>query len=533
MSLNTMRENFKHSAKWIMGFVTVAMIVTAFAGLGSNLRSVGPGPAANSPAPDDRIATVNGDPITRAEYEQAENDIRQSLGGRPVGAAQSAALHNFALDQLVAAKLQLRQAQKQGLTASDDEIRRARETNVAQGRLRETLGLPATASLSEVDAALSKAGSRSLEDLMPNDNLRQAVLLQKLQKSLAPMPTEQQVRDSFKQYHTRHILVDNKKRSDDQAKAQAQQMLAKARAPGADFAALAKQYSDDPGTKVKGGDDGWIDQSTSYVPEFKTAAFALPPGQITAEPVHVPQYGYFLIKLDAVRDNVPKDFDKDKARYISEFQDRQSREKGQALLDSLKKSPDTKIVILDPALRADRAVVEASQGDPAQRQAKLKAALTDYQAVLKKGGSYAQTGEINAQLASIYQELGQKPQAIAAYEAAVNATQDPNLRLTLGNLYLGQKNSKAAVEQFQAASKQAWDDQSLHTQLLLTYLQMKRQDLVAEEKKWMDDYKKRQQASQTLTMPPLSPGVSATGGQGIKIVPSSGKPAAPAPKPGQ
>ena len=37
MSLNTMRVKFGHSAKWILGAVTVAMVVTAFAGLGNNI----------------------------------------------------------------------------------------------------------------------------------------------------------------------------------------------------------------------------------------------------------------------------------------------------------------------------------------------------------------------------------------------------------------------------------------------------------------------------------------------------------------
>ena len=99
------------------------------------------------------------------------------------------------------------------------------------------------------------------------------------------------------------------------------QILAKAKAPGADFAALAKQYSDDPGTKAKGGDDGFIDENTQYIPEFKKAAFSLKPGEVTPDLVVSPQYGYFIIKLDAVKTALPADFEKNKAKYLAQIKD--------------------------------------------------------------------------------------------------------------------------------------------------------------------------------------------------------------------
>ena len=56
---------------------------------------------------------------------------------------------------------------------------------------------------------------------------------------------------------------------------------------GADFAALAKQYSKDPGGAQQGGDLGFF-KKDEMVPEFATAAFALQPGQVSQEPVHTP-----------------------------------------------------------------------------------------------------------------------------------------------------------------------------------------------------------------------------------------------------
>lgn len=65
--------------------------------------------------------------------------------------------------------------------------------------------------------------------------------------------------------------------------------------PKADFAALAKQYSDDPGSKASGGDLGFATEG-QFVPEFDQALFKdLKDGEITKAPVKT-QYGYHIIK---------------------------------------------------------------------------------------------------------------------------------------------------------------------------------------------------------------------------------------------
>ena len=68
---------------------------------------------------------------------------------------------------------------------------------------------------------------------------------------------------------------------------------------GASFADLAKKYSEDPGSKDKGGDVGWVTKASRMVPEFLTAAFALKNTGDMSEPVKS-DYGYHILKLVAI-----------------------------------------------------------------------------------------------------------------------------------------------------------------------------------------------------------------------------------------
>jgi len=556
MSLNSFRNGLENVSRNPIGkwglFVVGALLVFSLVGFGL-LSSGGLGGSSGASTAahsgEDVIATVNGDPITRDDFDGAMQQVKASpmLSGRTIGIAEQPFLNSIALEQVVAAKLQLQQAKSMNITVSDAEIAKRRAEIVDQSNLRQTLSLPATASLADVDAALAKAGDRTVEQKLPDETLRQMILLGDPQSGLpgkaqaafssTVVVSDADARQFYTKYHTRHILIDNKKRSDVQAKAQAQAILAKAKVPGADFAALAKQYSDDTGTKAKGGDDGFIDENTQYIPEFKKAAFSLKPGEVTPDLVVSPQYGYFIIKLDAVKVALPADFDKNKAKYLAQIKDTRAQAKYQETMASLKQS--AKIDVKDPALAGDRAFSEAGRSGM-QSLPKYQEAAADYQKALKANPSALETATISAALAQVYQALHQTPQAMAAYEVALKSRDDASLELTLGKMYLDDKQIDKAIPHFKQASSLAWNDQTTHIQLMMDYRQANHPELVAVETKWLKDYAQAHPAPSASSGMPGMPGAPGGGvpvrGAGIPTGRSAGSihvmpSAAPAPKP--
>ena len=96
--------------------------------------------------------------------------------------------------------------------------------------------------------------------------------------------------------HVEHILLMTTGKPDaevEEIKKKAEDILKQAK-KGTNFEDLAKKYSEDPGTKDKGGDLNWIGQGQT-VQEFEKTAFSLAPGQIS-DLVRT-QYGFHIIKV--------------------------------------------------------------------------------------------------------------------------------------------------------------------------------------------------------------------------------------------
>lgn len=115
------------------------------------------------------------------------------------------------------------------------------------------------------------------------------------------------------------------------AKQKAEGLLQQLKA-GANFAALAKKYSDDPGSKAQGGQLGFI-QRGATVPAFEKAAFALKPGQLSG--VVKTQFGYHIILCEAKQDAHTKPLSDVKAEILATLTRQKEQQQGKTFAQQL------------------------------------------------------------------------------------------------------------------------------------------------------------------------------------------------------
>lgn len=121
-------------------------------------------------------------------------------------------------------------------------------------------------------------------------------------------PSDKEIEDYYRRYRdrnfthpeqvrARHILIavaaDATPQQKAAAKAKAEDLLKQIKA-GVDFAKLAKQYSDDPGSKNNGGELGYFSQAEMVKP-FAEAAFRMRPGEMT---IAQTQFGFHVIQVE-------------------------------------------------------------------------------------------------------------------------------------------------------------------------------------------------------------------------------------------
>jgi peptidyl-prolyl cis-trans isomerase D len=116
-----------------------------------------------------------------------------------------------------------------------------------------------------------------------------------------------------------HILVEVDENADaatrEAAEAKARGLAVKARAEGADFAALAEAESDDTGSKAAGGDLGWVGKDTMPAP-LESALFAMQPGQIS-DPVKT-EFGWHVLKLREIKAGEQESFEQVRDALVRE-----------------------------------------------------------------------------------------------------------------------------------------------------------------------------------------------------------------------
>jgi peptidyl-prolyl cis-trans isomerase D len=137
--------------------------------------------------------------------------------------------------------------------------------------------------------------------------------LQAISKSKRPRTPEV----SRSRAAAREPYPDSRSRSEGRCEREGQgRGSAEARQAGEDFAKLAKEYSQDPGSAQQGGDLGWSERKV-WVAPFADAAYSMKVGEIRG-PVKT-QFGYHILKLVGIQEASTKTFEQSKADLEAEY----------------------------------------------------------------------------------------------------------------------------------------------------------------------------------------------------------------------
>jgi peptidyl-prolyl cis-trans isomerase D len=152
-----------------------------------------------------------------------------------------------------------------------------------------------------------------------------------------------QRKDTFtvpEQVNASHILIavkpDAAPEANAAAKTKAEALAARAKAPGADFAKLANENTDDPSGKTTGGKLPPFSHG-QMVPEFEEAAFSMAPGEIRG-PIKT-QFGYHIIKVESKTPARTRSLEEARPAIVAELTEKQTA----AEMDRLSKELSEKL----------------------------------------------------------------------------------------------------------------------------------------------------------------------------------------------
>ena len=273
----------------------------------------------------DVVARVNGVEITREvlvdEAEAAYEQLRQ-LGQSP---PLDAAFYRNALDQRIASILLEAEAESRGLAATSEEIeqrfaeaRSQFESEEAFQRRLETQGLTPQTAKAELAQEISRY--KYIESvIVPSIEITDEAMRSFYEQNLRHMRQPERMK-------LRHVLVQVPAGASEEERQQARQRaeaVLKRAQGGEDFAALAREHSDD-GTREQGGELPWI-QRGQTLPPFEGAAFALQPGELSG--VVETQLGFHVIQAVDHQAERVAEFDevKDRIQMVLQSEEAQDR----------------------------------------------------------------------------------------------------------------------------------------------------------------------------------------------------------------
>jgi parvulin-like peptidyl-prolyl isomerase len=257
------------------------------------------------------VATVNGDPIRRYEYEKTLGDAisyYQQYGINlydPKEASFFLELKKQVLSHMIDNKIITQEAKKENIKITPSEV----DTRIDEIKK----SFPSEKDFFEA-LAKQKISMGELRNIL-EQQLTAEALFKKLTSNVTISEAEVKAYyDEHKkefvqpeQIHLRHILV----KTEQEANNIYEQLK-----EGKDFAALAKEYSIDTPTKDKGGDLGWISKA-SLVPDLTKAADALKDNEFS-KPVKSP-FGYHIIEKLGTRPSKELSFDEVKTTLTAQL----------------------------------------------------------------------------------------------------------------------------------------------------------------------------------------------------------------------
>jgi peptidyl-prolyl cis-trans isomerase C len=240
------------------------------------------------------LARVNGENITRAEFERALTNVERNAG-QPVPAEHRDRVYRGILDQMISMRVLMQEAKARNVAVTDAEL----DEHIA--RLQKQFP-------SEDEFKKAMADRKMTVAELREDARRDLTLAKLVEAEVKPKIKieEREVKtfydenpDQFKQpetFRASHILVPVPPNATEEqkkaARAEIEGVLKEIRA-GADFAEMARKHSKD-GSAANGGDLGAFPRGQMVAP-FEEALLKLSPGQLSD--VVETQFGYHIIKL--------------------------------------------------------------------------------------------------------------------------------------------------------------------------------------------------------------------------------------------
>jgi peptidyl-prolyl cis-trans isomerase C len=309
--------------------------------------------------------TVNGKDITEADVDAKINTYMTRMASQiPAGMAEQykKQMRPQVVESMVMEQLLDEQIKKANINITDSDVNsKINEIVTAQpGMTMESFKAMIASrgqSFDEVKEQIKK--TMSYEKLIGNVEVNDADAKAFYNENKEDFNKPEQVKAS-------HILIKVEASATPEQKAAAKAkidgLLKQAKA-GGDFAALAKENSDDPGSKATGGDLGFFDRNT-MVKEFADTAFALKVGEISS--VVETQYGYHIIKVTDRQQGGLTTFDKAKADIVKSIQDKKKSELFKQIIEKIKAEAK---VVYPPGKEPKPRMPMMPQGQRPNRQA--------------------------------------------------------------------------------------------------------------------------------------------------------------------